>query len=625
MATARVNVAGDWHVVENMQTFLITLLALLAAAFGAAAQEVDEAPSRVGRVADVNGQLFLAPEDRADEWAPIELNYPIGSGDNLWLSGEGRAEVDFGVGQLRVSGNTNVHVSRLDDHALSLFVAQGQAIVALRALEQGDSARIDTPNTQIELLRPGLYRIDVSDDRQETTVVVREGEANVAAAGGFQQVLQGQTARLAGTTDVQVDVRNGSGLDGFDTWSANRDRYYARVGRSLAYVSNQMVGYADLEQYGTWQTLPDYGAVWFPTAVAVDWAPYRHGHWVSRPAWGWTWVDYAPWGYAPFHYGRWAYVGGRWGWCPGAYVRRPAWAPALVAWYGGNNWGVSVAGGGPVYGWVPLGWRDPYIPSWRNCGSRCWTAYNRPYAVNVAERTRQPTAYVNRGVPGAITAVGGAAFASGNPVAPNVIHVPPNMVATAPVLSAAPMLKPAPVTVNALRPGNGVPPPASTIQARTKPLQVSPPNAVRPMPAPATGAITAAPPSGKPSYNAAEPLQRYARPAPSAVPAAPAAVTSAPPGRVLPQTGQEISRGQPPIAQREGRPPPAPIAQGIPMPRPAPQVVPAAPRPAPQAVPVPPQQVAVPPPRAPAPPRGEHPAPQAIEKPAPGRPQPAAN
>ncbi|HEY4138134.1 MAG TPA: DUF6600 domain-containing protein, partial [Casimicrobiaceae bacterium] len=291
---------------------LLALTSFVLVPFGASAQDEDQAPNRVGRVADVGGQLFLAPEDRATEWSPIELNYPVTGGDNLWLSGEGHAEVDFGVGQLRIAGNTNVHVSRLDDHEISLFVAQGRAIVALRALEQGDTARVDTPNTQVELLRPGLYRIDVSDDRQQTTVVVREGEANVAVAGGFQQVLPGQTARLVGTADVQADVRNGSGLDGFDTWSTNRDRYYARA-RSNRYVSNEMVGHADLDQYGTWQTYPEYGAVWFPSTVAVDWAPYRDGRWVSLPVWGWTWVDYAPWGYAPFHYGRWAHIGGRWG------------------------------------------------------------------------------------------------------------------------------------------------------------------------------------------------------------------------------------------------------------------------------------------------------------------------
>jgi hypothetical protein len=606
----------------------LILLALFAVPFGTPAQEPDEAPSRVGRVAEVNGQLFLAPEDRATEWAPIELNYPVGSGDNLWLSGDGRAEVDFGVGQLRIAANTNVHVSRLDDHALSVFVAQGSAIVALRVLEQGDTALVDTPNTQIELSRPGLYRIDVSDNRQETTVVVREGEANVAVAGAFQQVLPGQTARLAGATDVQVDVRNGSGIDGFDTWSANRDRYYAR-GRSTAYVSNQMVGHADLDQYGTWQTYPDYGAVWFPTAVAADWAPYREGHWVSTPVWGWTWVDYAPWGYAPFHYGRWANVGGRWGWCPGAYARRPAWAPALVAWYGGSNWGVSVAGGGPVYGWVPLGWRDPYIPAWRNCGSRCWTAYNRPYAVNVAERSRQqPIAYANRGVPGAITAVGGAAFAGGKPVAPNRVHVPPTMVANAPVLNAAPAVKPLPMAVDTLRPGNGVPPPASTIQARTKPMQITPGNAGRAIPAP--GAITAAPPGGRPAYNAAEPAQRYTRPAPTAVPPGPAAVISAPgvsQGRAVPQTAQEVPRGRAPMP-REGAPPPAPVSQGVPVPRSMAQ--PTAPRPVPQVVPSAPQVVPVP--QAVAPPSHANPPPhvepqgaRGVEKPAVVRPQPAVN
>ena len=64
--------------------------------------------------------------------------------------------------------------------------------------------------------------------------------------------------------------------------------------------------------------MPEYGAVWYPSDVGADWAPYRNGYWTEVGAWGPTWVDYAPWGYAPFHYGRWAYVGNRWGWCPGA-------------------------------------------------------------------------------------------------------------------------------------------------------------------------------------------------------------------------------------------------------------------------------------------------------------------
>src|SRR2546425_1210571 len=108
--------------------------------------------------------------------------------------------------------------------ALPLFIAQGRAIVRIRVLDADESARIDTPNTQVLLTRPGLYRIDVSDDRQETTVVVREGEASVAVTGGAQQILPGQTATLFGNGDVQADVRNGTGIDGFDSWKANRER-----------------------------------------------------------------------------------------------------------------------------------------------------------------------------------------------------------------------------------------------------------------------------------------------------------------------------------------------------------------------------------------------------------------
>ena len=197
----------------------------------------------------------------------------------------------------------------------------------------------------------------MSPEPRQTWVVVREGEAAVMLPGGPQQVLPGQTANIAGVQGAVAEVRAGAGIDGLDTWSAERDRVYERGRETVAYVSRQMVGYADLETQGRWQSYPDYGAVWFPNTVVADWAPYRYGHWVWLARYGWTWVDDASWGYAPFHYGRWANIGGRWGWCPGTFVARPIWAPALVAWYGGSGWSYSASVGGPVFGWIPLGWR----------------------------------------------------------------------------------------------------------------------------------------------------------------------------------------------------------------------------------------------------------------------------
>ena len=90
---------------------LVLAAALLFAGFAPFARADDDLPGRVGRIADVGGQLYLSPEDRATEWEPAGINYPVTSGDNLWVGGDGRAEVDYGGGQFRLAGDTNLHVS----------------------------------------------------------------------------------------------------------------------------------------------------------------------------------------------------------------------------------------------------------------------------------------------------------------------------------------------------------------------------------------------------------------------------------------------------------------------------------------------------------------------------------
>src|SRR3546814_1272558 len=48
------------------------------------------------------------------------------------------------------------------------------------------------------------------------------------------------------------------------------------------YVSEEVVGYQDLDQYGDWQDTSECGAVWFPQNVGANWAPYRNGHWAYK-------------------------------------------------------------------------------------------------------------------------------------------------------------------------------------------------------------------------------------------------------------------------------------------------------------------------------------------------------
>lgn len=463
--------ARGTRLLQHFATILAVAAGIATAGAAWAQPAQDDLPGRVGRVADLGGELFIAPQDKPDGWQSVGVNYPVASGDNLWVGTDGRAEIDFGAGQFRLAGDSNIHLSRLDDRQFAVFVAQGRVQLRVRVLDPGETARVDTPNAQVVLTRAGSYRVDVSPDRQHTIVVVREGEANVLTMGAVQQVLPGQSAFVDGPDPQLADVRNGVGMDAFDTWAANRDRLYLR-GQYSSYVSPQMVGAADLDQYGTWSQVPEYGAVWYPTDVAPDWAPYRNGYWTDVGAWGPTWVDAAPWGYAPFHYGRWAFIGGRWGWAPGRYVARPLWAPALVAWTGGPGWSFSVSTGGPVYGWVPLGWAEPYRPWWNRCSFGCWDRYNKPYAVNTAvyhQNSPPPNRYVNWNAPGGVTAVAGNSLVYNRPIQQSLVRVPREAMTSAPVLATAPMVRAEPARIPTARPAQGVPPPASTFYPTSRP------------------------------------------------------------------------------------------------------------------------------------------------------------
>ena len=106
---------------RGIAMLVAALLAILPLAARAAD---DDLPGRVGRIADFAGQLFISPQDQPTEWEAIGINYPIASGDNLWVSSDGRAEVDYGGGQFRLAGDTSLNVSRLD-RQLALFIARG--------------------------------------------------------------------------------------------------------------------------------------------------------------------------------------------------------------------------------------------------------------------------------------------------------------------------------------------------------------------------------------------------------------------------------------------------------------------------------------------------------------------
>ncbi|HEV3482711.1 MAG TPA: DUF6600 domain-containing protein, partial [Candidatus Acidoferrales bacterium] len=157
----------------------------------------------------------------------------------------------------------------------------------------------------------------------------------------------------------------------------DRDRTIESA-KSWRHTDRYYTGSQDLDPYGVWSEVPDYGPVWIPQQ-GPDWAPYRDGRWVYEPYYGWTWVSYEPWGWAPYHYGRWFVYDGSWAWWPGPVYADPfyypVWSPAYVSFFGfgGGGWGVGFGfgfGGFGSYGWLPCGPGDWYHPWYGRWGGR---------------------------------------------------------------------------------------------------------------------------------------------------------------------------------------------------------------------------------------------------------------
>jgi len=410
------------------------LLLILPAAFlfmlSTPAFADDDPPGRVARLNFIEGSVSFQPGGETD-WVQANPNRPLTTGDNLWADQNSRGELHIDSTAIRISGQTGISFLNLDDRTVQIQLAQGSLSVRVRRLDGGDAFEIDTPNLAFTLQRPGEYRVDVDPNENVTVVTVREGEGEATGGGSDFHLDSGERARVTGTDTLHFDEGRVGTPDDFDNWGASRDDQEEHA-QSARYVSRDVIGYEDLDAYGDWRNVPDYGYVWFPSRVAAGWAPYRFGHWVWIAPWGWTWVEDEPWGFAPFHYGRWATVGGGWCWVPGPVVVRPVYAPALVAFVGGGGFGMSlsIGGGGGGVAWFPLGPREVYVPSYRtsvryvqniNVTNTTVNVVNVTNIYNNTSNTR--ITYMHQNNVAAVTAVSHDTFVNARPVGAATVHI----------------------------------------------------------------------------------------------------------------------------------------------------------------------------------------------------------
>jgi hypothetical protein len=549
------------HANKRTSAMLLLFLLPVLCVSGVRAQDQrqydpSDPPASIANIGYLQGNVSLQAAG-TDDWSQAPANYPMVAGDRIYTGPGARAVVQLSGAEFRLWQATDVTLTNLTDQFQQIGLAAGALRLRVFTMDPGSQIEVDTPNGAAIIESPGDYRFEAfpqSNGQDASSIVtVTSGNAQITGPGINQPISGGYSIGLFGFDPIQLQYLDVPDYDDLDYWSLQLDQRLLNS-PSGRYLSHQMVGYGDLESYGTWDPNTEYGPGWFPANMPYGWQPYSLGHWAYVQPWGYTWVDDAPWGFAPFHYGRWSQVDGRWGWFPGPPAARPIYSPALVAFVGGGPGGgggiginIGIGGGVGIAAWFPIGVGEPYVP-WYRCSPRYaqqvnatnvnvavirnttivnnYNTYISKTVINnttinnitVNNTTVNNFNYSNRA---AVTAVPASAIASGAPVARQAVHLSPQQ---------QQQLTRAPISV---RPT--APPPATP-----HPSLVAATNVTRPAARP-----TLMTPTGQ------------ARAIPSAAPARPVVIAKLPPPRVVPANPKPPAAAPRPIpASRPSAPVP---------------------------------------------------------------------
>jgi hypothetical protein len=364
-----------------------------------------------GEVAFSNGLPNNQASDGAEaQWVAATPNEPFSVGDRIYTRENSHASLAFtGRNFARLYPNTSLDVLSLANDRTQLALRDGSAVFDLGYLAPGELFEVATPYGAVDLNQPGLYNVGINP-HGSATVSVLNGLAQVVGLGGSGQISKGEMLTLAAQAAANVALsrldRRNAGYLVDDYYSYQYPQYYDgrysdydaylndpyyfdpyRRNSSYQYVNEIIPGINDLDYYGDWQNVSNYGYCWRPR-VDSGWAPYQQGYWATDYPYGPTWVSTEPWGYAPYHYGRWTNAGNQWFWIPDGVNTTPIYSPALVAF-------IPLTQANEI-GWVPLGPGDPYAPRY----------YNENWQPNYLTRTSVvQQRVVNLDVPGAVTVV----------------------------------------------------------------------------------------------------------------------------------------------------------------------------------------------------------------------------
>ena len=240
--------------------FAATILLLLTFTPGVSAQDYpdqayqgqayndEDPPTRAGRIGYVDGSVSFQPGGEGD-WVTAMPNRPLTVGDNLWVDRDSRAEIQIGSTSIRLGPETSIALLDLGNNVTQVRLSLGSLYFRIRHNDGNDTFEVDTPNLAFNVYSRGAYRLDVNQNGDQTIAEVYEGEGEITGAGNSYRLVAGQRGTFSGVDQLSYDVDQVGRSDDFYRWARSRDERQDRF-RSANYVSMEMTGYEDLDDYG---------------------------------------------------------------------------------------------------------------------------------------------------------------------------------------------------------------------------------------------------------------------------------------------------------------------------------------------------------------------------------------
>jgi hypothetical protein len=319
------------------------------------------------RILQVDGDVMFRSPD-AEEWLPAAVNTPLDEGDAIWTPDGSRTGIQLADGTVvRLDGGSQLDLIAVEDGFTHLHLASGRLYLRTSPNEKKDSLQIDADDTTVLPDARTRLRIDMLSNSQED-VSIFKGSAYVEGNGTRTNVRAGEHIALE---EGHSELLQLNSPDNWENWNSELDRSESRAATAESNLPDELRPFSrELDSYGRWVRVPEYGMVWRLTVIlSDDWAPYQSGRWIWKEN-DYVWISYENWGWAPYHYGRWAVVSG-FGWCWVPPVRGDIyWGPGYVGWYRT----------GSHVGWTPLAPGETFYGH-RNYGRHSVNVANTPVST----------------------------------------------------------------------------------------------------------------------------------------------------------------------------------------------------------------------------------------------------